>query len=99
LRPDKTKRGYSSKKGGKAAATIAFVDESGFHLLPAMVHTWARKGKMLIPRHKMPRYYLPAIRALAQNGTKNIENRKARQCRIHDRASQKKTIDVQWYYA
>ena len=48
--------------------TILFIDESGFYLLPALVRTWAKKGKTPILRHKLTRDHLSCIGALVCNG-------------------------------
>ena len=41
------------KKAKQEDRTIVFVDESGFYLLPAVVYTWARKGKTPVLKYPM----------------------------------------------
>jgi transposase len=41
------------KKAKQEDRTIVFVDESGFKLLPAVVYTWARKGKTPVLKYPM----------------------------------------------
>ena len=48
--------------------TIVFVDESGFYLLPAVVHTYAPVGKTPVLYEQLSREHLSAISAITQEG-------------------------------
>lgn len=45
-----------------------FIDESGFYLLPSVLHTWARIGQTPIIRHKLSREHLSVISGIGLEG-------------------------------
>ena len=49
------------KKAQKLGATIIFVDESGFSLVPPLRHTWGRRGQTPTIRHRFSWPKLSAI--------------------------------------
>ncbi len=52
----------AQKKAAEEKATILWVDEAGFYLLPMAVRTWAPQGQTPILRVKLTRDHLSAIR-------------------------------------
>jgi hypothetical protein len=51
----------AQKKAAEEKATILWVDEAGFYLLPMAVRTWAPQGQTPILRVKLTRDHLSAI--------------------------------------
>jgi transposase len=47
--------------------TLAFIDETGFYLLPAVVRTYGPKGKTPVLHHKAGRIHLSVIAAVTTN--------------------------------
>ena len=60
--------GRVRKKAEREGRTIVFVDEAGFYLLPAGVHTYAPRGQTPILRVPLTRDHLSAISAITPNG-------------------------------
>jgi transposase len=56
------------KKGAEERRTLAFVDESGFYLLPAVVRTYAPRGQTPVLRHRLTRDHLSVISAITPEG-------------------------------
>lgn len=52
------------KKAAKEKRTLVFLDESGFYLLPAVVRTYAPKGKTPVLRERLTHDHLSAISAI-----------------------------------
>jgi len=53
------------KNANRLGATIAFIDESGFRLIPCVVQTWAPRGKTPVLRHRFQRDKLSVISAVS----------------------------------
>lgn len=56
------------KKAKQEGRTIVFVDEAGFYLLPAGVHTYAPRGQTPLLRVPLTRDHLSAISGITPNG-------------------------------
>jgi transposase len=56
------------KKAEQDKATIIWVDEAGFYLLPMAVRTWAPRGQTPILRVKLTRDHLSAISGITLDG-------------------------------
>jgi len=56
------------KRADEQGATIVWVDESGFYLLPLAVRTWAPRGKTPILRVPFTHDHLSAISAITLDG-------------------------------
>ena len=56
------------KKAEQDKATIIWVDEAGFYLLPMAVRTWAPRGQTPILRIKLTRDHLSAISGITLDG-------------------------------
>jgi transposase len=56
------------KRAEEEGATIVWVDESGFYLLPLAVRTWAPRGKTPILRVRLTHDHLSAISAITLDG-------------------------------
>jgi transposase len=56
------------KKAEQEKATIVWVDEAGFYLLPMAVRTWAPAGQTPILRVKLTRDHLSAISGITLDG-------------------------------
>ncbi len=56
------------KKAEQDKATIIWVDEAGFYLLPMAVRTWAPRGHTPILRVKLTRDHLAAISGITLDG-------------------------------
>lgn len=52
------------KNASRLGASIAFIDESGFQLIPNVRHTWAPKGKTPLLRHRFRRDKVSVISAV-----------------------------------
>jgi hypothetical protein len=63
-----TSAGPRSKKSREEQATIIWVDEGGFYLLPMAVRTWAPGGQTPSPRVKLTRDHLSAISGITLDG-------------------------------
>ena len=60
--------GRLEKKAEEDKATIIWVDEAGFYLLPMAVRTWATRGQTPILRVKLRRDHLWAISGITLDG-------------------------------
>ncbi len=60
--------GHRSKKADEEKATILWVDEAGFYLLPMAVRTWAPRGQTPVLRVKLTRDHLSAISGITLDG-------------------------------
>jgi transposase len=58
----------AQKRADDEGATIVWVDESGFYLLPLAVRTWAPRGQTPILRVPLTRDHLSAISAITLDG-------------------------------
>lgn len=59
----------SAKKGAaKDGRTIIWVDESGFYLLPALVRTYAPRGKTPVLRVRLSREHVSTIAGITMEG-------------------------------
>ena len=58
----------NKKKADEEQATILWVDEAGFYLLPMAVRTWAPRGQTPILRVKLTRDHLSAISGITLDG-------------------------------
>jgi transposase len=58
----------NKKKADQEKATILWVDEAGFYLLPMAVRTWAPRGQTPILRVKLTRDHLSAISGITPDG-------------------------------
>jgi transposase len=59
----------SAQKGAdEQGATIVWVDESGFYLLPLAVRTWAPRGETPVLRVRLTHDHLSAISAITLDG-------------------------------
>ena len=56
------------KKADEDKATIVWVDEAGFYLLPMAVRTWAPRGQTPVLRVKLTRDHLSAISGITLDG-------------------------------
>src|SRR5437763_9229549 len=56
------------KKAEQDKATIVWVDEAGFYLLPLAVRTWAPRGQTPILRVKLTYDHLSAISGITPDG-------------------------------
>lgn len=56
------------KKAREEGRTLVFIDESAFYLLPAVVRTYAPRGKTPILRHKLTRDHLSAMSGITPDG-------------------------------
>jgi transposase len=60
--------GLLSKKAEQDQATIVWVDEAGFYLLPMAVRTWAPRGQTPVLRVPLTRDHLSAISGITLDG-------------------------------
>ena len=58
----------TEKKADQEKATILWVDEAGFYLLPMAVRTWAPRGQTPLLRVKLTRDHLSAISGITLDG-------------------------------
>ena len=58
----------NKKKAEQEKATIIWVDEAGFYLLPMAVRTWAPRGQTPILKVKLTRDHLSAISGITRDG-------------------------------
>jgi hypothetical protein len=58
----------AQKRAEAEGRTIVWVDESGFHLLPLAVRTWAPRGQTPILRVSVTRDHLSAISGVTGDG-------------------------------
>src|SRR5256885_10088311 len=65
------------KKAEQDKASIIWVDEAGFYLLPMAVRTWAPRGQTRILRVKLTRDHLSAISGITLDGRLFMQVRKA----------------------
>ena len=68
--------GRRSKRADEEGATIVWVDESGFYLLPLAVRTWAPRGATPILRVPLTHDHLSAISAITLDGRLFLQVRK-----------------------
>jgi transposase len=66
----------AQKRADEQGATIVWVDESGFYLLPLAVRTWAPRGATPILRVPLTRDHLSAISAITRDGRLFLQVRK-----------------------
>lgn len=66
----------AQKGADDEGATIVWVDESGFYLLPLAVRTWAPRGQTPILRVPLTRDHLSAISAITVDGRLFLQVRK-----------------------
>jgi transposase len=66
----------AQKRADEQGATIVWVDESGFYLLPLAVRTWAPKGHTPALRVPLTRDHLSAISAITLDGRLFLQVRK-----------------------
>ena len=66
----------AQKRADEEGATIVWVDESGFYLLPLAVRTWAPRGATPILRVPLTRDHLSAISAITLEGRLFLQVRK-----------------------
>lgn len=79
-RPSRSGRkgaGPRSKKADEEQATIVWVDEAGFYLLPMAVRTWAPHGQTPVLRVKLTRGHLSAISGITLDGRLFMQVRRA----------------------
>jgi len=67
---------HAQKGADDEGATIVWVDESGFYLLPLAVRTWAPRGKTPILRVPLTRDHLSVISAITLEGRRFLPVRK-----------------------
>jgi hypothetical protein len=67
----------AQKKAAEEPATIVWVDEAGFYLLPMAVRTWAPRGKTPVLRVKLTRDHLSAISGIPLDGRLFLQVRRA----------------------
>ena len=67
----------AQKKAEEDQATIVWVDEAGFYLLPMAVRTWAPRGRTPILRVKLTRDHLSAISGITLDGRLFLQVRRA----------------------
>jgi transposase len=65
------------KKADEDKATIVWVDEAGFYLLPMAVRTWAPRGQTPLLRVKLTRDHLSAISGITLDGRLFLQVRPA----------------------
>src|SRR5438270_2317761 len=65
------------KKAEQDKASIIWVDEAGFYLLPMAVRTWAPQGQTPILRVKLTRDHLSAISGITFDGRLFMQVRRA----------------------
>lgn len=53
------------KNARRLGAAIAFIDESGFRLIPSVIQTWAPRGQTPLLRHRFQRDKLSVISAVS----------------------------------
>lgn len=58
----------AEKKAVEEKRTLAWIDQSGFYLLPMAVRTYAPRGRTLVLRVKLTRDHLSAISAITPDG-------------------------------
>ena len=63
-----SKAGSPLKKAEQDQATIIWIDEAGFYLLPMAVRTWAPRGQTPVLWVKLTRDHLSAISGITFNG-------------------------------
>ena len=66
----------AQKRADEEGATIVWVDESGFYLLPLAVRTWAPRGQTPILRVPLTRDHLSVISAITLEGRLFLQVRK-----------------------
>jgi transposase len=66
----------AQKRADEEGATIVWVDEAGFSLLPLAVRTWAPKGQTPILRVPLTRDHLAVISAITLDGRLFLQVRK-----------------------
>jgi transposase len=59
---------FSEKRALKEGRSIVFADQSGFYLLPVVVHTYAPVGETPIPKENLTRDHLSAMSAITLDG-------------------------------
>lgn len=67
---------HAQKGADEEGATIVWVDESGFYLLPLAVRTWAPRGQTPILRVPLTRDHLSVISAITLDGRLFLQVRK-----------------------
>lgn len=67
----------AQKKAEQEQATIVWVDEAGFYLLPMAVRTWAPRGQTPVLRVKLTRDHLSAISGITLDGRLFMQVRRA----------------------
>jgi hypothetical protein len=67
----------AQKKAEEEQATIIWVDEAGFYLLPMAVRTWAPRGHTPVLRVKLTRDHLSAISGITLDGRLFLQVRRA----------------------
>ena len=72
-----TSTGLRSKKAEEEQATIVWVDEAGFYLLPMAVRTWAPRGQTPVLRVKLTRDHRIAISGIPLDGHLFMQVRRA----------------------
>ena len=72
-----TSVGLLSKQADEEQATIVWVDEVGFYLLPMAVLTWAPRGQTPVQRVKLTRDHLSAISGITLDGRLFLQVRRA----------------------
>ena len=60
--------GHDQKKATEEGATIIWVDEAGFYLLPLAVRTWAPRGQTPVLHVKLARDHLSAMSGITLDG-------------------------------
>jgi hypothetical protein len=68
----------AQKGANQEGATVVWVDESGFYLLPLAVRTWAPRGATPILRVPLTRDHLSVISAITPQGRLFLQVRKDR---------------------
>jgi transposase len=67
----------NKKKAEQDKATIVWVDEAGFYLLPMAVRTWAPRGRTPVLRVKLTRDHLSSISGITPDGRLFLQVRPA----------------------
>ena len=67
---------YAQKRADEEGATIVWIDESGFYLLPLAVRTWAPCGETPILRVPLTHDHLSVISAITLDGRLFLQVRK-----------------------
>lgn len=67
----------AQKKAEQEQATIVWVDEAGFYLLPMAVRTWAPRAQTPVLRVKLTRDHLSAISGITLDGRLFMQVRRA----------------------